>query len=68
MKISKNKQYEKDYKKKIVAKHKFFEIETISKIENLILDSNNLKSLMLNPLSKVYGIEQKTGDLRAGDG
>ena len=64
MKISKTKQYEKDYKKKLVAKHKLIEMATINKIEDLILDSNNLKSLMLNPLSKVYSIEQKEGILR----
>lgn len=64
MNIIKNKQYEKDYKKKIYAKHKFKEIETIRKIEELILDIDNLKSLLVNPLARVYNINQKEGTLK----
>lgn len=64
MKIIKDKTYIKDYKKKIVYKHLQYEIERIRDIENLILDSKDLKSLMLNPLRIIYGIEQKKGDLK----
>ena len=64
MKIIKDKTYIKDYKKKIVYRHLLKEIERIKDIENLILDSKDLKSLMLNPLRIIYGIEQKKGDLK----
>ncbi len=64
MKIIKTKQYEKDYKKKIYAKHKFKEIQTIDNIEELILDTGNLNDLLLNPLAKVYNINQKEGKLK----
>ena len=64
MKIYKSKQYESDYKKKIVGKHIYKEIDRIRDIEELILDMENLKELSLNPLSIVYGIHQKKGNLR----
>ena len=64
MKIIKGKAYLKDYKKKIEYKHLNKEIERISNIEELILDSQNLKELIINPLSIVYGIRQKKGDLK----
>lgn len=64
MKIIKGKAYLKDYKKKIEYKHLNKEIERISNIEELILDSQNLKELINNPLSIVYGIRQKKGDLK----
>lgn len=64
MKILKNKQYERDYKKKIYTKHKFKEIETIRNIEELILDTDTLKSLLVNPLSRIYNIKQKEGNLK----
>lgn len=64
MKIIKGKTYIKDYKKKIVYKHLVKEIERIANIEDLILDSQNLKSMLLNPLSIVYGIEHKKGNLK----
>ena len=64
MKIIKSKEYLKDYNKKIKYKHLKKEINQINKIENLILDSPNLKELMLNPLKNVYNIEQKKGNLK----
>ena len=64
MKIIKGKTYIKEYKKKIEYKHLKKEIERISSIEELILDSQNLKSLLMNPLCIVYGIEQKKGSLK----
>ena len=64
MKIIKNKQFEKDYKKKILSKHKYKEAEEFKKIEDLILDSDNLKILLLNPLSNVYNIYQKEKNLK----
>lgn len=64
MKIFKEIKYEKDYKKKIVAKHMYKEIERIKNIEELILDSKDLKSLILNPLSRVYNINKKEGNLK----
>ena len=64
MKIIKGKAYIKDYKKKIEYKHLYKEIQRIKDIEDLILDSQNFKSLIVNPLSMIYGIEQKKGDLK----
>lgn len=64
MKIIKDKAYIKEYKKKIECKHLYKERERIKNIEDLILDSKNLKSLLRNPLSIIYGIEQKKGDLK----
>lgn len=64
MKIIKSKNYEKDYKKKILNKYKQKEIDRIQSIEELVLDSENLKSLLLNPLSLVYNIRQKEGVLK----
>ena len=64
MKIIKSKQYIKDYNKKLYKLHKTDEIIRVKRIEDLIIDSTNLKSLILNPLSKVYHIEQKKGNLR----
>lgn len=64
MKIIKGKPYIRDYKKKIEYKHLKREIERINDTEDLILDSPNLKLLILNPLSSIYGIEQKKGNLK----
>lgn len=64
MKIIKNKIFLKDYKKKILDKHKVKEEEMFNKIEELILDSPNLKALLLNPLSNIYKINQKEGNLK----
>ena len=64
MKIIKGKSYVRDYKKKIEYKHLYKEKERIKNIEDLILDSKNLKSLILNPLSSIYCIEQKKGNLK----
>lgn len=64
MKIIKSKKYERDYKSKIYKLHKNKEIEKIKTIEDLILDSNNMKELMLNPLAVIYGIEKKKGNLK----
>ena len=54
MKIIKGKAYIKDYKKKIEYKHLHKEIQRIKDIQDLILDSQNFKSLLLNPLSIIF--------------
>ena len=64
MKIIKSKKKEKDYKKKIVYKHKKQEMNTLKDIEELILDSSNLKVLLSNPLSQIYQIRQKKNNLK----
>ena len=64
MKIIKGKAYIKDYKKKLEYKHLYKEIQRIKNIEDLILDSQDFKSFLLNPLSMIYGIEQKKGNLK----
>lgn len=64
MKIIKTKNYIKDLQKKIKNKHKTKELETIEAIEELMIQSKNMKELMLNPLSIIYNIEKKSGDLK----
>ena len=64
MKIIKGKTYLKEYKKKIKNKHLNKEIERILNIEELILDSQNFKELLLNPLSIVYGSRIKKENLK----
>lgn len=59
MKIIKTSGYKKDFQKKIKNKHKKNEEEIINKIEELLIQSNNMKELMINPLSVVYNIEKK---------
>lgn len=64
MKIIKTKNYIKDVQKKIKNKHKIKEEQTIEAIEELMIQSKNMKELMLNPLSIVYNIEKKLGNLK----
>ena len=64
MRIIKTASYKKDLQKKIKNKHKKNEDETIEAIEELMIQSNNMKELMLNPLSVVYNIEKKKGNLK----
>lgn len=64
MRIIKTASYKKDLQKKIKNKHKKKEEETIEAIEELMIQSNNMKELMLNPLSVVYNIEKKKGNLK----
>lgn len=64
MKIIKTANYKKDIQKKIKNMHKKKEEETINKIEELMIQSKNMKELMLNPLSIVYNIEKKTANLK----
>ena len=64
MRIIKTGSYKKDLQKKIKNKHKKKEEETIEAIEELMIQSNNMKELMLNPLSVVYNIEKKKGNLK----
>lgn len=64
MTIIKTSKYKKDLQKKIRNKHKKTEEETIEKIENLMIQSENMMKLMLNPLSRVYNIEKKKENLK----
>lgn len=64
IKIIKSSTYKKEYKKKLENKHLNKEIDIIRKIERLIIETPNMKELMLNPLHIVYGIEKKSGDLK----
>lgn len=64
MKIIKTATYNKDLQKKIKNKHKKKEEEKIENIENLMIQSENMKELMLNPLSRVYNIEKKKENLK----
>ena len=55
--------FKKGYKK-LEKKHMNKELDILSKIEGLIIESDNMKILMINPLHLTYGIEQKHGDLK----
>jgi len=46
-----------------MAKHLNKEILRISNIENLIIASKDLQTLMLSSYKNIYGIEQKRGNL-----
>lgn len=59
MRIIKSKKYIKDIQKKIVSKHMKKELETINKIEELMINTENMRKLLLSPFSKVYKIEKK---------
>lgn len=59
MKILKTAGYKKDFQKKIIKKHKKNEKDVIEKIEQLLIQSPNMKELMINPLRIVYNIEKK---------
>ena len=64
IKIIKNKQYLRTLKKVLVSTHKDKELKILEKIEKLIIQSENMKELMLNPLRIIYNIEQKKGNLK----
>lgn len=64
MKIIKTSAYKRDLKRKIENKHLEEEIENISKIENLLMLSTSMKEVLENPLSIIYGIEKKKGNLK----
>ena len=61
--IIKSSMFKRDYKK-LEKKHMDKEIEILSKIEGLIIESDSMKILMLNPLHLTYSIEQKHGNLK----
>lgn len=62
--ITKTKLYNKSYKSKIVDKHLFKEINRIQAIEDLFFSKSNLYEVLHDPLSKIYRVEKKTGNLR----
>ena len=62
--INKTKTYERDLRKKIIAKHKIKELERITHIESLIKSSDNMHKLINSSLAKIYGIKKKSGDLK----
>ena len=64
MRIIKSPVYEKSFNKNLVKKHLNKEIDRVSKIENLILGTENMQELMINPLHIIYNIEKKSGDLK----
>lgn len=64
MVIIKTTEYKKDIQKKIKNKHKKRELEVIEAIEELMIQSKNMKQMLLNPLAIVYNIEKKKGNLK----
>lgn len=64
LKIIKTSKYKRDLQKKIIKKHMKKEELTIEAIEELIIQSQTMKILMLNPLERVYNINKKSGVLK----
>lgn len=62
--ITKSKNYNKSYNKYIKKKHLDKEKTRIENIENIIILSKNLQSLINNPYKNIYHIEQKHNDLK----
>ena len=62
--IIKDKKYLKSYKKYILDKRLNSEINRISNIENIIINSINLQALVNSPYKNIYYIEQKKGNLK----
>jgi len=62
--IIKDKQYLRSYKKNILDKNLTKEKSRIDNIENLIISSNNLQTLINSPYKNIYHIEQKHADLK----
>lgn len=63
MKIIQTTNYNRNYKK-LQKKKILKEIEILEKIKLLIINSDNLNELLLNPISKIYRIEHKSGNLK----
>lgn len=62
--IIKTSRFMRDYKKEIIKKHLLKEEERLNNIENFLLSKNNLQEVILDPLSKIYYIENKSGNLK----
>ena len=62
--IEKTTAYQRSFKKIIEKKHLDKEKKTLEMIERLIIHSDNLKELMLNPLHLTYNIEKKKVNLK----
>ena len=62
--IIKTKSYSRDLRKKIISKNLTNEYNKICKIETIIKGSENFKTLIHSPLSKIYNINKKSGNLR----
>lgn len=58
MKILKTPRYKRGHKR-LKNKHMNKELKIIELIEILIINSDNLRELLFNPLSKTYNIEKK---------
>lgn len=63
IKIIESTQYKRDLKK-LTRKHMDYEYNRLLIIIELILNEDNMSSLMLNSYSKIYNIEKKKGNLK----
>lgn len=61
--IIKSTKFKNDYKK-LKKKHMDKELDKLSKVEELIIESDSMKNLMLNPLHIIYNIEKKNINLK----
>lgn len=64
MRIIKTSKFKKTYKKFLLDKHKYDEIDRLEDIEEVIFGSSNLKELLISPYKKYYNIEKKNGPLK----
>ena len=60
--ITETKKYNKSLKK--ILKNRTKELERLENIKNLIINSDNLHSLLLSEYKNIYRIEKKKGDLK----
>ena len=63
MYIIENNKYKRDIKK-LQKKHMIKELKIIDEICEFISVFNNMKELVSNNISKIYGIEKKKGNLK----
>ena len=63
IKIVKTAAYQRSLKK-LEKKHMDKETGIVEKVERLIIKSNNMNEVMLNPLHYTYYIEKKNGNLK----
>lgn len=64
MKIIYSKNYDKDYVKKIKNRHLYKEDSRIQSIIHIFVEHLTLEDVLQNPVSKLYRIEKKKGNIK----
>lgn len=62
MNLTKDKTYMKSVEKKLVNKHKIKEYKKLLRIEEFLIEEDNLKTASLNHIWNMYGFEQLKGN------